>query len=234
MMEVEVEELCTSTVTRIPTTSPATGLERMALSLKMSPATLPARERERQGASTVGATSCPGTPANLPPASWKAELSTSREHTKRYRNPNIRGTLRRETQMDWTLAQHPSSAQDKRECYTPAAAWPQLPGLPQPYAILLCPWWDRTHVPSRATTSQVPSSSCHPGTPCADCPCCPLPLLMEPQGVEGLSCWQAAHCAGGPAGVPARGLAPRDSGEELLPVPGTKLGVSWHPSVLGP
>lgn len=46
MMEVEVEELCTSTVTRMPTTSPATGLERMALSLKMSPATLPARERE--------------------------------------------------------------------------------------------------------------------------------------------------------------------------------------------
>ena len=58
MMEVEVEELCTSTVTRMPTTSPATGLERMALSLKMSPATLPAREREWQGAGTVGATSC--------------------------------------------------------------------------------------------------------------------------------------------------------------------------------
>lgn len=116
MMEVEVEELCTSTVTRMPTTSPATGLERMALSLKMSPATLPARERERQGAGTVGATSRPRAPPTLPPASWKAELSTSREHTKRYRNPNIRGTLRRETQMDWTLAQHPSSAQDKREC----------------------------------------------------------------------------------------------------------------------
>lgn len=57
MMEVEVEELCTSTVTRMPTTSPATGLERMALSLKMSPATLPAREWEQQGAGTVGATS---------------------------------------------------------------------------------------------------------------------------------------------------------------------------------
>lgn len=41
MMEVEVLELCTSTVTRMPTTSPATGLDRMALSLKMSPATFP-------------------------------------------------------------------------------------------------------------------------------------------------------------------------------------------------
>lgn len=29
MMEVEVEELCTNTVTRILTISPATGLERM-------------------------------------------------------------------------------------------------------------------------------------------------------------------------------------------------------------
>lgn len=40
-MDVEVLELCTSTVTRIPTTRPATGLDRMALSLKMSPATFP-------------------------------------------------------------------------------------------------------------------------------------------------------------------------------------------------
>lgn len=40
-MEVEVEELWTSTVTSIPTTSPATGLERIAFSWKMSPATLP-------------------------------------------------------------------------------------------------------------------------------------------------------------------------------------------------
>lgn len=40
-MEVEVEELWTSTVTSIPTTSPATGLDRMAFSWKMSPATLP-------------------------------------------------------------------------------------------------------------------------------------------------------------------------------------------------
>lgn len=40
-MDVEVLELWTSTVTRIPTTSPATGLDRMALSLKISPATFP-------------------------------------------------------------------------------------------------------------------------------------------------------------------------------------------------
>lgn len=57
MMEVEVEELCTSTVTKMPTTSPATGLERMALSLKMSPATLPARECEWQVAGMVGTSS---------------------------------------------------------------------------------------------------------------------------------------------------------------------------------
>lgn len=40
-MEVEVDELWTSTVTKIPTTSPATGLDSTALSWKMSPATLP-------------------------------------------------------------------------------------------------------------------------------------------------------------------------------------------------
>lgn len=45
MMEVDVLELCTSTVTRIPTTSPATGLDRMALSLKMSPATFPRKHK---------------------------------------------------------------------------------------------------------------------------------------------------------------------------------------------
>lgn len=44
-MDVEVLELCTSTVTRIPTTRPATGLDRMALSLKMSPATFPAEHK---------------------------------------------------------------------------------------------------------------------------------------------------------------------------------------------
>lgn len=46
MMDVEVEELWTNTVTSIPTTSPATGLERMAFSWKTSPATLPGIERQ--------------------------------------------------------------------------------------------------------------------------------------------------------------------------------------------
>jgi len=41
IMEVEVDELWTSTVAKIPTTSPATGLDSTALSWKMSPATLP-------------------------------------------------------------------------------------------------------------------------------------------------------------------------------------------------
>lgn len=41
MIEVEVDELWTSTVTKIPTTRPATGLDSTALSWKMSPATLP-------------------------------------------------------------------------------------------------------------------------------------------------------------------------------------------------
>ncbi len=41
IMDVEVLELWTRTVTRMPTTSPATGLDKMALSWKMSPATLP-------------------------------------------------------------------------------------------------------------------------------------------------------------------------------------------------
>lgn len=63
MIEVEVEELCTSTVTRMPTTSPATGLERMALSLKMSPATLPARIMS----SSMLAWWVPGTQAPPPP-----------------------------------------------------------------------------------------------------------------------------------------------------------------------
>lgn len=40
-MEVEVLELWTRTVTSIPTTSPATGLENTLLFLNMSPATLP-------------------------------------------------------------------------------------------------------------------------------------------------------------------------------------------------
>lgn len=64
MIEVEVEELCTSTVTRMPTTNPATGLERMALSLKMSPATLPVREYERR---LLALPVPPGSRASLPP-----------------------------------------------------------------------------------------------------------------------------------------------------------------------
>lgn len=47
-MEVEVEELWTNTVTSIPTTSPATGLDRMAFSWKISPATLPGKERQKK------------------------------------------------------------------------------------------------------------------------------------------------------------------------------------------
>lgn len=62
-MEVEVEELCTSTVTRMPTTNPATGLERMALSLKMSPATLPVRQRECR---LLALPVPPGSQASLP------------------------------------------------------------------------------------------------------------------------------------------------------------------------
>lgn len=82
MMDVEVLELCTSTVTRIPTTSPATGLDRMALSLKMSPATFPGEHEP--AFSEALQKSFPDPPTQvLPPASWKAELSTSREQTKR-------------------------------------------------------------------------------------------------------------------------------------------------------
>lgn len=40
-IEEEVLELCTSTVTNTPITSPATGLPNTALSWKMSPAALP-------------------------------------------------------------------------------------------------------------------------------------------------------------------------------------------------
>lgn len=42
-MEEEVLELCTSTVTNTPITSPATGLASTAFSWKMSPATFPER-----------------------------------------------------------------------------------------------------------------------------------------------------------------------------------------------
>lgn len=43
-IEEEVLELCTSTVTNTPITSPATGLANTTLSWKMSPATLPAHK----------------------------------------------------------------------------------------------------------------------------------------------------------------------------------------------
>jgi hypothetical protein len=46
IMEVEVEEDCTRTVTRTPTMSPATGLLKTALLRKTSPACLPARRRK--------------------------------------------------------------------------------------------------------------------------------------------------------------------------------------------
>lgn len=48
MMEVEVEELCTNTVTSMPTTNPATGFERIAFFWNISPATLPVRIETRQ------------------------------------------------------------------------------------------------------------------------------------------------------------------------------------------
>lgn len=44
-MEVDVEELWTKTVTRIPTTMPATGLDRIAFFWKISPAALPVSRR---------------------------------------------------------------------------------------------------------------------------------------------------------------------------------------------
>lgn len=40
-MEEEVDELCTSRVTRTPMTRPANGLDKTELSWKMSPAVLP-------------------------------------------------------------------------------------------------------------------------------------------------------------------------------------------------
>lgn len=49
MMDVEVDELWTNTVTSIPTTSPATGLDRIVFSWKIFPATLPGKERQTGG-----------------------------------------------------------------------------------------------------------------------------------------------------------------------------------------
>lgn len=48
IMDVEVEELWTNTVTSIPTTSPATGLDRIAFSWKIFPATLPERRQKEK------------------------------------------------------------------------------------------------------------------------------------------------------------------------------------------
>lgn len=134
MMEVEVEELWTNTVTSIPTTSPATGLDRMAFSWKISPATLPGRKRQTVwhlkpnlvskivnktenyvsmsmllyfkmdlNGSVSYCEYCKGERLMrkmlmeesdcLPPASWKAELKMSSEHTKRYRSTKSSGIL---------------------------------------------------------------------------------------------------------------------------------------------
>lgn len=68
MMEVEVLELCTSTVTRMPTTSPATGLDRMALSLKMSPATFPGEHESPLLEALQGPFPSPLPEPYLPPA----------------------------------------------------------------------------------------------------------------------------------------------------------------------
>lgn len=46
-IEEEVLELCTSTVTNTPITSPATGLPNTALSWKMSPAALPVHTQKQ-------------------------------------------------------------------------------------------------------------------------------------------------------------------------------------------
>lgn len=54
MIEVEVLELCTSTVTRMPTTKPATGFDRITLSWKIFPATLPATFNRFAGGLVTG------------------------------------------------------------------------------------------------------------------------------------------------------------------------------------
>lgn len=68
MMDVEVLELCTSTVTRMPTTSPATGLDRMALSLKMSPATFPGKQEPVLSEALLGPSPCSFPEPYLQPA----------------------------------------------------------------------------------------------------------------------------------------------------------------------
>lgn len=91
-MEEEVDELWTSSVTRMPITSPATGLERTQLSWKMFPAALPGCVQQKvvQVEPPEAAAPAPdgrgqqrrsGEPG-LPPMSWKAEVRTSREQMK--------------------------------------------------------------------------------------------------------------------------------------------------------
>lgn len=53
-----------------------------------------------------------------PPASWKAELSTSREQTNRYKKANIKGTLRKEIRMDLVLAHLPRAAKEEQRLNT--------------------------------------------------------------------------------------------------------------------
>lgn len=96
-MEEEVLELCTSTVTNTPITSPATGLDNTTLSLKISPAALPAHTHKQLQAKNIPYTQhelhfflimAPNNKRNscesiLPPTSWKAELRTSSEQINR-------------------------------------------------------------------------------------------------------------------------------------------------------
>lgn len=92
MMDVEVLELCTRTVTRIPTTSPATGLDRMALSLKMSPATFPAEQKPVSTEAFLNLS-----PGLLPPGPTSSQLEGRAEH--------IQGADEevKETQHQWHL-----------------------------------------------------------------------------------------------------------------------------------
>lgn len=83
--------------------------------------------------------------------------------------------------------------------------------------------------PRCATAPRDLSISSRPGMLCAAHPHGPSLLPAAPWVAEGLPRRQAAHHAGDLAGVPARGPALRGREEELLPVPGPKLGVTWHP-----
>ena len=67
-IEVVVEELCTNIVARKPIIRSATGLLRILLDAKASPAV-------------------------FPPSNWKPQLNKSMEQMKKYRNPRSRMTL---------------------------------------------------------------------------------------------------------------------------------------------